>query len=272
MFEGVVYHCWCTDRRPRPGPPWRWRPSCDRATPTPRPVPCSCRRRLRHMAGGPDQARAGLEQLAGQGRIVPSTSRPPPRVPHVDGRGRLHPARGPAGRPRLRSPVGCRCAGPRGRGSRAVAGGPQRPRPRPGGRPRLEVGGHLDAGGVVVVAHPQLGEARAPQGRLGPLDLASTADGDLGAVGHPRRQAGRRRLVPGPAAEGLDRARTSALVNPASTSGKTAPRSGAASWPGRWSPRSSRFTPSTTVARARRRSARRRPSGRPCTSSTGRRR
>ena len=39
-------------------------------------------------------------------------------------------------------------------------------------------------------------------------------------------------------------------MKPASTSGNAAPRSAAARWPGRWSPRSSTFTPSTTVAPA----------------------
>ena len=43
-------------------------------------------------------------------------------------------------------------------------------------------------------------------------------------------------------------ARTSDLVRPASTIGNRAPTAAAASWPGRWSPRSSTFTPSTTVA------------------------
>ena len=40
----------------------------------------------------------------------------------------------------------------------------------------------------------------------------------------------------------------SSLVKPASTRGKTAPAAAAAAWPGRWSPRSLTFTPSTTVA------------------------
>ncbi len=41
--------------------------------------------------------------------------------------------------------------------------------------------------------------------------------------------------------------RMSALVKPASTRGKTAPFAWAARCPGRWSSRSSRFTPSATV-------------------------
>ena len=62
----------------------------------------------------------------------------------------------------------------------------------------------------------------------------------------------------------FDQVRTSALVNPASTSGKAAPRSVAARWPGRWSSRSSRLTPRTTVAP---RSARPAGQPRPCSAS-----
>ena len=82
------------------------------------------------------------------------------------------------------------------------------------------------------MADPELAEAERPQPRFGLGHRAQGAQGDRGAVGDPGGQAGRRRLVPGPQAEGLDHARTSALVNPASTSGKTAPRSAAACCPG----------------------------------------
>ena len=45
-----------------------------------------------------------------------------------------------------------------------------------------------------------------------------------------------------------DASRTSDFVKPAATRGNTAPASSAAFCPGRWSPRSSMLTPSTTVA------------------------
>ena len=67
---------------------------------------------------------------------------------------------------------------------------------------RGQVGeGHLEAGGVVVVAHPQLAQAQAAQRGLGPLDPAQHADRHRGAVGDPGGQAGGGRLVPGAQAE-----------------------------------------------------------------------
>ena len=45
-----------------------------------------------------------------------------------------------------------------------------------------------------------------------------------------------------------DASRTSDFVKPAATRGNSAPATAAAAWPGRWSPRSSTLTPSTTVA------------------------
>ena len=47
------------------------------------------------------------------------------------------------------------------------------------------------------MAHPEVAEAEAAQGRLGPFDPAQHLEVHLGAVGHPGREAWRRRLVPG---------------------------------------------------------------------------
>ena len=106
---------------------------------------------------------------------------------------------------------------------------------------------------VAVVADPQLGETESAQRRLGPVDLRRAVRTDT-AVPYGIRLARH-------AAAGLshvrrpscrDAARTSAFVNPAVDERELAPRSAAARWPGRWSPRSSTLTPSTTVAPSRR--------------------
>ena len=59
----------------------------------------------------------------------------------------------------------------------------------------------LEPGGVPVVAHAQLPEAERAQRRLGLLDRGQAAQRDRRAVGQPRGQAGRGRLVPGAQAE-----------------------------------------------------------------------
>ena len=48
---------------------------------------------------------------------------------------------------------------------------------------------NLDAGGLAVVAHPEVIESQGPQARLGLGNLPQHPQGDRSAVGHPRRQA-----------------------------------------------------------------------------------
>ncbi len=100
-----------------------------------------------------------------------------------------------------------------------------------------------------MVADPQLPEPEGAQRRLGRLDGGQAAECDRRAVGQARGQAAPRRACPRCATRaGATQRRMSSLVKPASTSGKAAPAAAAAACPGRWSPRSSRLTPSTTVA------------------------
>ncbi len=63
------------------------------------------------------------------------------------------------------------------------------------------LGGHLDAGGVAVVADPELAEAQRPEARLGLGHRSQGAQGDRGAVGDAGGQAGGGRLVPGAQAQ-----------------------------------------------------------------------
>ncbi len=86
--------------------------------------------------------------------------------------------------------------------------------------------------GPPLHVRPGRGRRRTPRCRTG-RRLARHAAAGLSHVRSPRRR---------------DASRTSALVKPASTSGNTAPASAAARCPGRWSPRSSTLTPSTTTA------------------------
>ena len=125
------------------------------------------------------------------------------------------------------------------------------------------------------MAHPQLEEAERPQRRLGPLDLAPAPRGSPACRTAPARPGRRPPACPTCAGRaGGEVERTSALVKPASTSGKARPAAAAARCPGRWSPRSSRFTPEHHggVALGSASGADARPSARPCSGSTGRRR
>ena len=92
------------------------------------------------------------------------------------------------------------------------------------------------------------GESRARGGHPRTVDPAQAIRRDLRAVREPRRQAGELGLVPRRRPSCATAARTSGLVNPASTSGIRAPRSRAAAMPGRTSPRSSRLVPSAIGA------------------------
>ena len=56
---------------------------------------------------------------------------------------------------------------------------------------------NLQAGDLAVVADPDLAEAEAVEGGLGPFDPVEGAEGDGRAVGDARREARRGRLVPG---------------------------------------------------------------------------
>ena len=80
----------------------------------------------------------------------------------------------------------------------AVAGGGHRVDDRLAlGQHGVEVElGHLDAGDLAVVPHPELGEPERPQGGLGPLHRGQATERDGGAVGQAGREAGGGGLVP----------------------------------------------------------------------------
>ena len=112
----------------------------------------------------------------------------------------------------------------------------------------VEHGGHFvegdfDAGDVAVMPHAELAQAEAAQEFLGLLDVAEGLGRDGKAVGDARGEAGGGGLVPDLEAGGAGSSRMSALVISASTSGARTSCISAASWPGRKSPRSSRFMP-----------------------------
>ena len=125
------------------------------------------------------------------------------------------------GRHRRAPGRGCRNAGPPDPVSPTGSPQPATARPPPAGpRPRPAVEGHLEPGGVAVVAHAQLGEAQggaarprpAPPGRAGrPTPACRTG------TATPGRRPRACPTCAGPSRG--DSARTSALVKPASTSG-----------------------------------------------------
>ena len=148
---------------------------------------------------------------------------------------------------------GCPSGSPRGRGSRSRSRPPAPPSTTSARRPstpaelvgrRPRCGPGRRSGGPAAGANPSARSAASACG-----DRGQRPEGDRGAVGDARGQAGRRRLVPGAQAEPPrhSRGRRPCRSRP-STSGNRARARAAAAWPGRWSPRSSRFTPRTTVA------------------------
>jgi hypothetical protein len=79
VFEGVVYHCWCTDRSSPARPTLEveavLRPGDADAEAGPLLLAVAD---YVTMLGGPQQARAGLDQLRARGRIVEHLG-----VPHI---------------------------------------------------------------------------------------------------------------------------------------------------------------------------------------------